>query len=298
MAEPQVTLLPASEVDYHALLSAINSAYRDYFIPIQLTPDSFSELVRRESVLLEASQAAISGGRVVGMGLLGVRGRRGWIGGMGVIPSFRRRGIARLIMQALLSRACQLGLETLQLEVITRNQAAFSLYKSVGFHTRRRLSVLSGRMADLKGAPDMAAHDVTISSEPPADLLDALLEIPAPEPPWQRESAAHRAMLPQLKGLAARQGWRGRIVGICLYRDNGYYKDVAELAAMTPKTGAGLAAHLLRKHPSASFSYLNVPEEDPLLPILLGIGFQEVLAQFEMVLQLGVPPEVFQEHPW
>ncbi len=288
MAEPQVTLLPASEVDRHAFLSAINSAYRDYFIPIQLTPSSFSELVRRESVSLEASWAAVSGGRVVGMGLLGVRGRRGWIGGMGVVPSFRRQGIARLIMQSLLSRARELGLETLQLEVITQNQAAFSLYKSVGFHTRRRLSVLSGRMADLKDAPYIATHDVSISFEPPADLLDALLELPAPEPPWQREVAAHRAMLPQLKGLAARRRLGGLIVGICLYRGNGYYKDVADLAAVTPGTGASLAAHLLRKHPSASFSYLNVPEEDPLLPVLVRMGFREVLAQFEMVLRLSV----------
>ena len=41
---------------------------------------------------MSASRVAMHDDTVVGMGLLGVRQQRGWIGGMGVVPHYRRQG--------------------------------------------------------------------------------------------------------------------------------------------------------------------------------------------------------------
>ena len=65
----------------------------------------------------------------------GVKNRHpGTVWGMYVAPPARGQGLARALMQALISRAVGLpDLEQLLLEVVTTNQAARRLYSSLGF---------------------------------------------------------------------------------------------------------------------------------------------------------------------
>lgn len=286
MVEPQVTIHPVASLDRSAFLEAINAAYSDYFVSIYLSAAAFNELVQRESVALGDSLAALCEGEIVGMGLLGVRGQRGWVGGMGVIPAFRQKGIGRRILNGLIERARRLGLETLQLEVITQNHAARALYDSSGFLARRRLSVLSCSQ------PSAATHDahapgLAIRQMKPAEALALLAGLPAPHRPWQREMGAHEAILPQLKALVARERSGDQAVGVCLVRGDGHHKDITDIAATTPDVGFALASHLLRHYPASGFSYLNVAEEDPLLPVLRRAGFQTIVSQVEMFLPLS-----------
>lgn len=50
-----------------------------------------------------------------------------------VDPRWRRRGLGRLLLAALLKRSAQLGAERATLEVATGNSAALGLYRSLGF---------------------------------------------------------------------------------------------------------------------------------------------------------------------
>lgn len=73
--------------------------------------------------------------------------------GMGVRREWRRRGIGRQLLEACLRQASQAGLEKVELEVYTDNQAAIRLYKELGFleeGLRRRARRLDGRYQDIE----------------------------------------------------------------------------------------------------------------------------------------------------
>lgn len=94
---------------------------------------------------LESSTAnfltARLGGEIVGyMGFQAVSGD-GYVDNIAVSPAFRRRGIARALLKAALSRCGELRLSFLSLEVRKSNEAAIALYRSFGFEVageRRR----------------------------------------------------------------------------------------------------------------------------------------------------------------
>ncbi|MBN1122174.1 MAG: GNAT family N-acetyltransferase [Anaerolineae bacterium] len=282
MVNQNITIHPVSELDIRQFVKALNTAYADYHVPIQLTRHTFLDLAERESVSLDASCAAVDNGKIVGMGLLGLRQRRGWIGGMGVIPTYRRQGIGRTIMQALLERAWALGLDTVQLEVITDNTAAYTLYQSLGFRTRRLLLVLN--CTHSRQRPIRGRNDLVIQEEPAEELVEDLAEFAASDPSWQTEIDAQRLILPTLYGLSARQQFDRQLSGICFYQYNGHQGSVTHLCAANQECGSMLLSHLLDHHRVASFSYLNVPENDPMLPPLEKAGFKVSLRQYEMIL--------------
>ncbi|RPJ01801.1 MAG: GNAT family N-acetyltransferase, partial [Chloroflexi bacterium] len=107
---PPVTCCAVSEIDFEDFTAAFNLAYSDYFTRIVMTPTSFRYLMERDDLSFDASVAALDGSAIVGTGLLGIRGKTGWIGGMGVIPNRRRQGVGRQMMRHLLDRARDNGL--------------------------------------------------------------------------------------------------------------------------------------------------------------------------------------------
>jgi GNAT superfamily N-acetyltransferase len=285
MITPTITIQPVSTVRRGAFIRAVNAAYEGYYVPIALTPHSFAELVERESVELARSAAALDGRQVVGMGLLGVRGTRGWIGGMGVIPAHRRQGIARRVMEYLIRQAEEAGLRRLQLEVIVENGPAYHLYQSLGFQVERRLLVLTREEAP----PPTRANGAGLIVKPAAvgrllSRLPVLIDAPRP---WQREVDSIRALGRDVQGIAAFRGGTQAPVGVCLYHTQRYHLGLLDLAADGPEAGHALLAHLLAEFPLARLSYLNIAEDDPLFPLLRGLGFKTTLSQYEMILPLN-----------
>ena len=53
--------------------------------------------------------------------------------GMGVLPTYRRRGIGRRLLEATVARATEIGLKRIELDVIVSNSAAIALYTNFGF---------------------------------------------------------------------------------------------------------------------------------------------------------------------
>src|SRR5215210_1476703 len=92
---------------------------------------------------LARSRVAVDNGGPVGVALLGVRGRVGWIGGMGVARRARRSGVGRGLMDAVLESARAARLPEVTLEVIEQNEPAIRLYEQLGFRDTRLLEVWS-----------------------------------------------------------------------------------------------------------------------------------------------------------
>jgi len=287
MPKSDIVLQSLDQVPEEALVQALNAAYSDYFVPIYLTVSAFRSLVRREDIRLERSLAALAGGSVVGMGLLAVRGPRAWIGGLGVVPEFRRRGVGRLIMNGLTGQARAAGCRQVQLEVITRNERAINLYRSLGFEQLRRLSVLNAHASgDGHPEPSRSGPALRVDEAGAARLLDALPGLRTSTPSWQHEIASIREVIDRVDGLAARDP-QGGLQGVCLYSGDEMQAGLLSLAGRSPEVGAALLAALRQRLPDAHLAYLNVPEDDPMLPLLLASGFEETLAQFEMALALS-----------
>jgi ribosomal protein S18 acetylase RimI-like enzyme len=280
-----ITIRPASEAPLRDLVRAINAAYMDYYTPTHVTPESFERLVEWESVHLDKSAAVMEGRKIIGMGLLGVRGQRGWISAVGILPRYRGHGIGRQLMNYLIDQARLAGVDTVQLEVITQNERAYRLYRSLGFQTLRRLLILVWSEGPMPfPSPDLDP-ELTIGPEAVHSLVEDMQPLITVRRPWRRERESLDATRQHLLGLAARDG-RGSLLGACIYRVEGFQAGILDIAAATVEAGDYLLANLLRRGVVSHVSYVNLTDDDPLLPIFQDAGFQETLSQYEMILHL------------
>jgi GNAT superfamily N-acetyltransferase len=281
---PTTLLQPADSVSKDALVEALNLAYRNYYRPLHLTPDSFTAMADREAVALDESVVATDGERVVGMALLGVRPPRGWIGGVGVIPAYRQRGIARAMTKHLLEQARRLGLETLQLEVITLNDTARRLYESLGFVSQRRLLLLT-RQPNPRPLRSDDGPLPRCEAIPPDEALSLLANLDRVNRAWSRDAENLSPISGWFEATVALDRESKTPVGVCLFSAHPFQVGLITLAG-TPQAGVALLNALHAAHPEATVSYFNVPEDDPMTQPLLRAGYQESLAQFEMFYSL------------
>lgn len=157
-----VRVAAAAEVSHAERAARWTESFSDYFTPGAFTADSLAAFERAFDLNREASRVLFEGDRPVAFAMLGVRagagaepagesaGReagpggalpRGWVGGMGVIPSARRRGHGERVMVELIGAAREIGIRNLRLEVLVQNTPAIPLYERLGFRTLRKLEV-------------------------------------------------------------------------------------------------------------------------------------------------------------
>jgi ribosomal protein S18 acetylase RimI-like enzyme len=71
--------------------------------------------------------------KIVATCMVGYEGHRGWINYLAVAPEYRRRGIARQIMEEAERLLRQVGCPKINLQVRTSNAQVIEFYKSIGF---------------------------------------------------------------------------------------------------------------------------------------------------------------------
>jgi ribosomal protein S18 acetylase RimI-like enzyme len=96
---------------------------------------------RRRSVQHDLFWVAQDGADIVGTVLAGYDGVRGWIYHLAVDPSRRRRGIARLLMQAAEDRLEHLGCPKINLQVRMNNTSVVEFYKTLGYSVEERVKM-------------------------------------------------------------------------------------------------------------------------------------------------------------
>lgn len=99
--------------------------------------ESFAELIGGAGTV---AWLALDGDRPVGLLLARVVAGEGEIITIGVVPSSRRRGVARHLLEHALAEAAGAGCRMMFLEVGCGNEPAHALYRAAGFHEvgRRR----------------------------------------------------------------------------------------------------------------------------------------------------------------
>ncbi len=170
----------------------LNASFRGdvYGEQPSMNAESFRSHVERNDVDLARSRRWTVDGALSGVVLLAFRGDRAWIGGFGVVPEFRGRGLARRYLDETLDIARASGATSVELEVLTHNAPAVRLYERAGFATIDELVVWTRE--PLHPADD--AHAEPAVHAYGAAAIAALTRTPASC--WQREPQSVAAGAP------------------------------------------------------------------------------------------------------
>ena len=136
MSADELVLKRLSTQQLDALIDAQNEIFADYIIPIRSSREFFAEFMRSVGGKLEDIIVALSGDEIVGYVNPVMDGTEAWIGGLGVVPRMRNRGVGAKLMAAAETYAEEEGADEVLLEVIEGNLAAEKLYERLGYIPR------------------------------------------------------------------------------------------------------------------------------------------------------------------
>ncbi len=283
-----VTLLPANRATPRDRSRIINAAYADYFVPTRISETQMRRMDEIYDVDLARSVAARAGDAWAGMAMLSHRGARGWISSVGVVPAWRRRGVARAMMARLLASAHDLRLEDVTLEVIDRNDPARGFYESLGFRVAREL-LSWRRSADADALP---APDERLLAALPDEMLTRYFGWHTEPPSWQRDVQTLRYLEDGSEAVRlAAPDDPAQTAGYLFYSDLGDRLALLDVG-MDPQNGGVRAARamlqaLIVLNAGKALSISNVPVDDPLNRALAALGFTVYLRQHEMRYVVG-----------
>lgn len=157
----------------------LNQAFADYLVKIPFNEAALQRAERLDDVGPGISPVVLLGGEAVGAALVAHRRDESRVAGMAFLPSARRRGLGRSIMEHLLAAARARGDRRMLLEVIGQNGVALRLYEAVGFTRLRRLVGFTGR------SPAGAREDSALAEVAVGEVAAALERVAAMDWPWQ-----------------------------------------------------------------------------------------------------------------
>ena len=294
-------VLRADQLSIEELAAAFNHTFAGYQVSITQTAASLQSMIEVDDIQLHSSLVVrTTSGEDAGIGLLAVRGRRGWVGGMAVAPAWRRRGVGAWLIAEVLAQASALRLEMVELEVLEENAAAHHLYQRAGFEDMRLLAVFGGPLAPppalasgSSAAADRSVPITPIEAEDALRRFEAFHQVPAA---WQRQRAALLHMAPRLDGLALwgrdDTGGTDGVEAYLLSVRSGEGYVVMDFGSSAPSQAERvtqaklLLRQLLHTSPEATLRVINVPPEDTLGDALASLGCPIILRQHEMRIRL------------
>jgi len=258
---------------FEELYETFTEAFSDYVVKFSPDAAALREMLVRRGWVPELSAAAFDQGKLVGFTLNCLGGGAGYDSGTGVIPSHRRLGLARRLMEYSASLLRNAGATRYLLEVIEANTAAVELYRRCGFDEIRRLQCWSWepRLGTVSAPPSDGA--------PPSwEALPPMWDV---EPSWQNSiPSLQRATQPH------------RVIG----DERGYAivfpatGDLPQLAVRHDRRREGLGRQLLEAAGAAAgkpLRIMNVDDRDEgIAAFLTAAGAQKSVRQLELALAL------------
>jgi GNAT superfamily N-acetyltransferase len=262
----------ADALSAEGLLELFNRAFSDYVVPMRLDLPALTTRNADLDVDVGASPVADVDGDPAAFALLALRGDEGWIGGMGVVPEARRRGLGSAVMEAAADEARSRGVRDLRLEVIDRNGPAVQLYRQLGYEHVRDLDVWS--LADA-GPAVAGAAAVAVD-----DAHAWIAARRAGREPWQRaDTTLANTLRHETPPTAIELTRGGERVGAAVH--DGPW--VVQLAAGDPDVRLLLEAV---RAAAGSVRWLNTPKGEPGARAMEELGATLVARQHELVLRL------------
>jgi len=282
-------LRPASQFSSADLAALFTRGYEGYFVPVAITAEEFEHMALTGDFDLDASRVLMERDVPVAFALLGVRGTRGWVGGMGVVSGARGHGLGRRAMESVVASARTLGVRELDLEVLEQNVRAAGIYEALGFRDRRRLEVwVREPAAAAAGDESSPARAGSAEVLPVEECLGLHSAFHRERLPWQRDLDSLRHWAPRLSAIGIRTA--GDIRGWVLHRIAPGRLSLVDLAvapgAPIEPVAAVLGA-LIAAHAGSTTLLVNLSPEDPFSPVLRDLGATVKFRQREMTLTLA-----------
>jgi GNAT superfamily N-acetyltransferase len=141
-----ITIKRLIECTIDEATEAWNKGFEGYFSDMTATPDRFVSRLGVEGISPSLSVVAFVDGNPAGLVLTGIRMINGkkvaWNGGTGVATAYRRQGVGKAMMEAVLQIYREEGVEIATLEAISENAKAIALYRQMGYEIVDRLLFL------------------------------------------------------------------------------------------------------------------------------------------------------------
>lgn len=95
--------------------------------------DPHLDIERKKAVQRDLFLVAVDGGRILGAGMAGYDGHRGWVNYLAVRPDARQLGIGRALMAEFEERLLALGCPKVNLQVRAGNDEVLAFYARLGY---------------------------------------------------------------------------------------------------------------------------------------------------------------------
>lgn len=258
-----------SQDDFESLYAAFQAAFSDYVVKLSPTKEQFAEMITRRGWAPELSVGAFDGGTMVGFTINGIDGDRAYDAGTGIVPSHRRFGLARKLME----RSFELlhGRTEYVLEVIDSNERAIPLYRDLGFREARGLQCWTLPASD---DPPADEPETVSLSEFEGERFDVA-------PSWQNTTASIRRARDPYVVLGDARGYA------IVFPGSG---DLPQLFVRREARRRGIGTRLLRTAAAVAgrpLRIVNVEDADRgIAAFLERAGAARTVRQLEMVRPL------------
>jgi GNAT superfamily N-acetyltransferase len=272
-----ITLAPASDFCVGDLAAVWRAAYEGYYVPLPFDAEQLARHVAWTGIDLSLSLVGLTDGEPFGLSLAARDGDEAWIGGFGVGPAHRRRGLATRLFAAQTERLDAVGIVRTRLECIDVNPAR-EVYRRAGFETLR----------------DLLVFDCEAGSEGVAGVDLDREAFRAAHPRLHREPASWRRMLARLERIVDDQPVScigierdGEAVAFAALLDLAERFAVFDAAAQDEAAASDLLSALAARRPGARYRVVDEPADTPLARVLIARDTPQPLRQVEMVRRRG-----------
>jgi ribosomal protein S18 acetylase RimI-like enzyme len=293
---PDVKYMTPTEDDIPALVKAFTVAFSDYFIPQDTDEAHQREFFHVSDIDFGLCVLVVTpAGEPVGQAVSGRRGELGWIGGVGLRPDFRRKGIALEMVKRQLRAFREAGVHEVTLEVLSQNERAKRLYDGLGFQNVRDLYYfrsLSPTIEEPSGFEELMFEEAPI---------EQVLEFYTPNHPWQtmKESVSKLTDLKAFISFRSEEGeypedlgmnlpslpdeglrpQGAELEGYCIYRF--FEKGIMIVDLYSAGNPRALVSQLVRMTGGKPVYAHHVFDESA-VDAFEGLGFERYLMQHEM----------------
>lgn len=274
-----------SSADATSLFECFLAAFSDYQVDMRISREQFEQRLARDGVQLEISAGAFDEKTMVGFYLNAPGDWQGkktvYDAGTGVVPAYRRQGIAEELFAMMVPRLKEMGVEQYLLEVLTSNERAVALYRKLGFVDTRRFAVFR-KSEPVKPLSDLSIRRV---DEPEWELFESFWD---GYPSWQNSIDAVERVANERVVVCAYANEKCVGYGIA-FRPGSSLMQLAVAREYRRKgIGARVLSALQREVSSTEGLKVNNVDEElkETLAFYEAMGFKMVLEQFEMVKSL------------
>lgn len=273
--------VPARQFTFDQLADIYSQARVDYIVPMPMNGKRMAEYIHNYDVLLEGSFVSFNADKLeTGVGMLGVRGHRGWITRLGVLPDRRGHHIGSFLMETMLDYALSSGIDYMQLEVILGNTPAHKLFLKLGFEEFRELLVIRRPPARAKTEAPQFSGVITPIAE--ADI-PYVLATRTDTPTWLDENAS-LLNAGNLRGFQLT--YAGKVQAWVIFQKQAF--QLTHFAFGGAEHGEALAALMYHIHTEFAMQDTkieNLPADSPVWPVLQSVGYVEAFRRIEMFLR-------------